>query len=75
MNSVGIPGDFRATPDFRENWGFGVVSGDLGGQKAFAQIVLNLLEGPTCKNPDTLAFLTLALRHAPGSRIPLHTNV
>ena len=23
MNSVGIPGDFGATPDFRENWGFG----------------------------------------------------
>ena len=31
-------GDFGATPDFRENLGFGVVSGDLGGQKAFAQI-------------------------------------
>ena len=38
MNSVGIPGGFRATPDFRENLGFGVVSGDFGGQKAFAQI-------------------------------------
>ena len=25
-------------PDFRENLGFGVVSGDLGGQKAVAQI-------------------------------------
>ena len=24
--------DFGATPDFRENLGFGVVSGDLGGQ-------------------------------------------
>ena len=38
MNSVGIPGGFRATPDFREKFWFGVVSGDLGGQKAFAQI-------------------------------------
>ena len=31
-------GDFGATPDFRENSVFGVVSGDLGGRKAFAQI-------------------------------------
>ena len=31
-------GDFGAMPDFQENLGFGVVSGDLGGQKAFAQI-------------------------------------
>ena len=31
-------GDFGATPDFRENLGFGVVSGDSGGQKVFAQI-------------------------------------
>ena len=37
MNSVGIPGGFRAAPDFRENLGFGVFLGDLGGQKAFAQ--------------------------------------
>ena len=28
-------GDFGATPDLRGNLGFGVVSGDLGGQKAF----------------------------------------
>ena len=38
MNSVGIPGGFRGNAGFRENLGFGVVSGDLGGQKAFAQI-------------------------------------
>ena len=37
LNLVGIPAGFGATPDFRENLGFGVVSGDLGGQKAFAQ--------------------------------------
>ena len=44
MNSVGIPGGFLATPDFREILGFGVVSGVLGGQKAFAQIATkNLL--------------------------------
>ena len=36
--SIDSVGDFGATPDFRENLGFGVVSGDLGGQKAFAQI-------------------------------------
>ena len=35
-------GDFGAAPDFQENLGFGVVSGDLGGQKAFAQIRLRL---------------------------------
>ena len=39
MNSVGIPGGFRGNAGFRENLGFGVVSGDLGGQKAFAQII------------------------------------
>ena len=39
MNSVGIPGGFRGgNAGFRENLGFGVVSGDLGGQKASAQI-------------------------------------
>ena len=32
-------GDFGATLGFREIWVFGVVSGDLGPQKAFAQIV------------------------------------
>ena len=31
-------GGFGATPDFQEVWVFGVVSGDLGPQKAFAQI-------------------------------------
>ena len=31
-------GDLGATPGFREIWVFGVVSGDLGPQKAFAQI-------------------------------------
>ena len=36
VKSVGILGEFGAKPDFRENLGFGVVSGDLGGQKAFA---------------------------------------
>ena len=36
MNSVGIPEGFRARPGFRENLGFGVVSGDLGPQKNFA---------------------------------------
>ena len=36
MNSVSIPG----APDFQENLGFGVVSGDLGGKKAFAQIAI-----------------------------------
>ena len=36
MNSVGIPENFGATPDYRESLGFGVVSGDLGGRKAFA---------------------------------------
>ena len=40
MNSVGIPGGFRGNAGFRENLGFGVVSGDLGGQKAFAQIAI-----------------------------------
>ena len=38
MNSVGIHGGFRGNAGFRENLGFGVVLGDLGGQKAFAQI-------------------------------------
>ena len=38
MNSVELLGDFGATPGFREYLGFGVVSGDLGLQKAFAQI-------------------------------------
>ena len=35
MNSVGIPGGFffGAMPDFRENRGFGVVSGDLEAAK------------------------------------------
>ena len=37
MNSVGIPG-FRANAAFQENREFGAVSGDLGPQKAFAQI-------------------------------------
>ena len=37
-------GDFGATPDFQENWGFGVVSVDLGGQKARAQIASANLE-------------------------------
>ena len=50
MNSVGIPGGFRGNAGFRENLGFGVVSGDLGGQKAFAQIarahIANHLLGP-----------------------------
>ena len=31
-------GDFGATPGFWKTWVFGVVSGDLGPQKAFAQI-------------------------------------
>ena len=30
MNSVGIPGHFGATPDFQDNSGFGMGSGDLG---------------------------------------------
>ena len=61
-------GDFGATPDFRENWGFGVVSGDLGGQKAFAQIAnfpeyfpekrVMLLEGPTRKPRHASVFNT-----------------
>ena len=38
MDSVGILGDFRATPGFQEYLEFGVVSGDLGAPKAFAQI-------------------------------------
>ena len=44
MNSVGIPGDIGSTPGFRKDLGFlerfGVWggSGDLGPQKAFAQI-------------------------------------
>ena len=43
LNSVEIPGGFRVNAGFRENWGFGVVSGDLGHQKAFAEIAdLNL---------------------------------
>ena len=36
-SALGMFGDFEATPDFRENLGFGVVSGDLGGQKANCQ--------------------------------------
>ena len=32
-------GDFGATPSFWKNLAFGVVSGDLGPQKVFAQIV------------------------------------
>ena len=43
MNSVGIPGGFRGNAGFRENLEFGVVSGDLGGQKAFAQIAISEL--------------------------------
>ena len=37
-NSVGIPGVFGATPDFREIGGLGWFRVILGGQKAFAQI-------------------------------------
>ena len=36
MNSVGIPGGFRGNAGFLgKDLGFGVVSGDLGGQKVF----------------------------------------
>ena len=38
MNSVGIPGGFRGNTGFSAKFGVWVVSGDLGGQKAFAQI-------------------------------------
>ena len=38
-NSWGISGQRRL---FGENFGFGMVSGDLGGQKAFAQIASSL---------------------------------
>ena len=38
MNSVGIPGGVRGNAGFSGKLGFGVVSGDLGGQNAFAQI-------------------------------------
>ena len=38
MNSVGIPGGFRGEAGFSGKLGFGVVSGDLGPRKAFAQI-------------------------------------
>ena len=39
MNSVGIPGGFRGNARFSgKNSVFGVVSGDLEGRKAFAQI-------------------------------------
>ena len=37
LNSVGIPGDFGATPGSRENMGFGVVSGGL----PFVQIAIS----------------------------------
>ena len=43
MNSVGIPGGFRGNAGFSENLGFGLVSGDLGPQKAFAQIATEVL--------------------------------
>ena len=39
MNSVEIPGRFRGNAGFSGKFAeFGVVSGDLGTQKAFAQI-------------------------------------
>ena len=36
--SMGIPGGFWGNAGFSGKLGFGVVSGDLGGQKAFVQI-------------------------------------
>ena len=46
MNSMGIHlGNFGPTPDFQENLGLGVVSGDLRGQKAFAQIATSRAGG------------------------------
>ena len=38
MNSAGIPGGFWGNAGFPGNLGFWGVSGDLGPQKAFAQI-------------------------------------
>ena len=52
MNSVGIPGGCLGNPGFREIWVFGVVSGDLGPQKAFAQIAtLKYKEGVNVSAP------------------------
>ena len=44
MNSMGIPGGFRGNAGFREIWVFGVVSGNLGPQNAFAQIAAKSTE-------------------------------
>ena len=63
MNSVGIPGGFRGTPDFRENLGFGVVSGDLEGQKAFAQIA------KSCPFFPYLCFLLLGHFYMGGTQM------
>ena len=46
-NSVGIPGGFRGNTGFSGKFGFGVVSGDLGGQRAFAQIANLFYESGT----------------------------
>ena len=90
MNSVGIPGgDFGATPGFQENLEFGAVSGDLGPQKAFAQIAILsyfspilrvavfpilCLEGPTRKPRHASVFSTYSDTQA-APRIPLCTKV
>ena len=38
MNLVGTPGGFQGNAGFSGKFGFGAVLGDLGPQKAFAQI-------------------------------------
>ena len=68
MNSVGI---FGATPGLRGNLGFGVVSGDLGPQKAFVQIASAGFKGSKTASdvmisgvfPDTFSFFGRQRQH------------
>ena len=65
MNSVGIPGGFRGKAGFWENLGFGVVSGDLGGRKAFAQIATSCSD--TCSSSKDRLLVSPALGSHPSS--------
>ena len=60
MNSVGIPGGIRGNAGFRENLGFGVVSGDVVGQKAFAQIARTFSGKQHLNSSDANSGLLLA---------------
>ena len=57
MNSEGIFGGFRGNAGFSGKLWVGVVSGDLGGQKAFAQIATHGFLDPSPKDPAVLKIL------------------